>query len=187
MFRHISLLDRNYFIPGESWWECHSSQPQKYNFKPPGVATCMQSLFNIFQRKTRHNWICKPFQADITKVILFAANEAQMRWKSKGKVLIEQSFNFWLNAANVGPISRTFWHCFVNVLASLPTYLCEARPSALTVTKTKHSNRLCRVSVYCVSLLLNPALTYLWVRYKPILLIDSAKISYTVTDSTAWQ
>jgi len=22
---------RNYFIPGEFWWECHSSQSQKYN------------------------------------------------------------------------------------------------------------------------------------------------------------
>jgi len=43
----------------------------------------MQSLFIIFLRKTWHNWnknawIRSPFLTDITKVILFAANEVQL-------------------------------------------------------------------------------------------------------------
>ena len=62
----ISFLDRNYFIPGEKFLELLHGNVVHYF--PAG---------NMVQHE-QNVWICKPFQVDITKVVLFAANETQL-------------------------------------------------------------------------------------------------------------
>ena len=91
-------------------------------------------------------WIRNPFQADITKVTLSAANEAQLIELSCDGTLKEKFSEsslsiFWLNAATVFPELSDI--ALSVLLPFSTTYLCEAGFSALTAMKTKYRNRLC--------------------------------------------
>src|SRR6218665_1898153 len=111
MFGYISLLDINYFIPGE----LDESASQVSLKSRPTISSHLELLHVKFvhyipaenmAQLEENAWIRSIFPEDINKIILFAANETQMidflcNENPKG-VLREQIFYFWLNAATLG-------------------------------------------------------------------------------------